>query len=317
MVEFLWFMTYPWELTITPVQGCPDIKYLDLVPDSASFTRCVWYSLLLNEIEAPQFMTRICKKCIQYSASMVLAIIAIGTMPGVGAQALRNVTAEQRATDEAAQASQNQINQMLDKKQDLSNKYAQIMAETDSLVKYNEHLSGQVKGQQTEMDSIEKQLQEIETTNREVQPLMQRMVDTLANFISLDIPFLLDERTKRIEHIKELLQRSDVSISEKYRSIMEAYQIELEFGRTFDSYQGTITVNGTAKTVEFVRLGRVSLMYQTLDGQETGYWDAANKKWVQDNSYSNSVRDALRVAKKEGAPDLVTIPVPAPQDVKL
>lgn len=262
-------------------------------------------------------MTRISKKCIQYSASMVLAIIALGTMPGAGAQALRNVTAEQRATDEAAQASQNQINQMLDRKQDLSNKYAQIMAETDSLVKYNEHLSGQVKGQQSEMDSIEKQLQEIETTNREVQPLMQRMVDTLANFISLDIPFLLDERTKRIEHIKELLQRSDVSISEKYRSIMEAYQIELEFGRTFDSYQGTITVNGNAKTVEFVRLGRVSLMYQTLDGQETGYWDAANKKWVQDNSYSNSVRDALRVAKKEGAPDLVTVPVPAPQDVKL
>ena len=262
-------------------------------------------------------MNLIHKKSIRYLTSMVLALTAVGMMPNVGAQALKNATAAQKATDEAAQASQNQINQLLDKKQDLANKYAQIMAEADSLVKYNEHLSGQVKAQQTEMDSIEQQLLEIETTNREVQPLMQRMVDTLAEFISLDIPFLKEERTKRITSIKELLLRSDVSISEKYRRIMEAYQIELEFGRTFDSYDGKIGDGAGAKTVEFVRLGRVSLMYQTSDGKETGYWDAKKKAWVQDNSYAGALKDALRVAKKSGAPDLVTVPVPAPQDVKL
>ncbi|MBF8269391.1 MAG: hypothetical protein HW386_1100 [Gammaproteobacteria bacterium] len=262
-------------------------------------------------------MNLIHKKCFQCLATLVLALIAIGMLPDVEAQALRTVTAEQKAADEAAQASQNQINQLLDKKQDLANKYAQIMAETDSLVKYNEHLSGQVKAQQAEMSSIEKQLLEIETTNREVQPLMQRMVDTLAEFIALDLPFLLEERTKRVADIKDLMLRSDVSISEKYRRIMEAYQIELEFGRTFDSYQGKVGEGDGAKTVEFVRLGRVSLMYQTLDGQETGYWDAAKKSWVQDNNYADAVKDALRVAKKEGAPDLVTVPVPAPQDVKL
>ena len=262
-------------------------------------------------------MNSINNKNAQYLAMMVLVLTATGMMPDAGAQALRAVTAEQKAADEAAQASQTQINTLLDRKQDLANRYAQIMAETDSLVKYNEHLSGQVKAQQSEMASIERQLLEIETTNREVQPLMQRMVDTLAEFISLDVPFLLEERTKRINDIRDLQMRSDVSISEKYRRIMEAYQIELEFGRTFDSYQGTVGDGGSAKTVEFVRLGRVSLMYQTLDGQETGYWDAMNKKWVMDNSYAAAVKDALGVAKKEGAPDLVTIPVPAPQDVKL
>jgi len=262
-------------------------------------------------------MNLIHKKCSQCLATLVLALTAFGMMPGVGAQALRTVTAEQKAADEAAQASQNQINQVLDRKQDLSNKYAQIMAETDSLVKYNEHLSGQVKAQQGEMASIEKQLLEIETTNREVQPLMQRMVDTLAEFVALDVPFLLEERTVRVNTIKELLLRSDVSISEKYRRIMEAYQIELEFGRTFDSYQGKIGVGDGAKTVQFVRLGRVSLMYQTLDEQESGYWDAKKKAWVQDNSYAEQVKEAMSVANKDGAPDLVTVPVPAPQDVKL
>jgi hypothetical protein len=262
-------------------------------------------------------MTLINKNRAQYLACLVLALTAGGMMPDVGAQALRNVTAEQRAADESAQASQNQINQLLDRRQDLASRYAQIMAETDSLVKYNQHLGEQVKSQQTEIASIERQLLEIETTNREVQPLMQRMVDTLADFVKLDVPFLLEERTQRVETLKELLARSDVSISEKYRRIMEAYQIELEFGRTFDSYQGKIGEGDSAKTVEFVRLGRVALIYQTLDGLETGYWDAKNNKWVVDNDYGDAVKDALRVAKKEGAPDLVTLPVPAPQDVKL
>jgi hypothetical protein len=262
-------------------------------------------------------MRLIKRNYVQYSAGLVLVLTTVGMVPNAGAQALRNVTAEQRAADEAAQASQNQINQLLDRKLDLANRYAQITAETDSLVKYNEHLSNQVKAQQAEIASIEKQLLEIETTNREVQPLMQRMVDTLAEFISLDVPFLLEERTKRITDIKDLLLRSDVTISEKYRRIMEAYQIELEFGRTFDSYQGKIGEGDGAKTVEFVRLGRVSLMYQTLDGQETGYWDAGKKAWVRDDDYAEAVAEALSVAKKEGAPDLVTVPVPAPQDIRM
>ena len=73
---------------------------------------------------------------------------------------------------------------------------------------------------------------------------------------------------------------------------------------------------GAERTVEFVRLGRISLMYRTLDGSETGYWDATQKNWVVDNSYAEAVEEALRVAREDGAPDLLTVPVPAPQEVR-
>jgi Protein of unknown function (DUF3450) len=166
------------------------------------------------------------------------------------------------------------------------------------------------------MQSIERQLVEIETTNREVQPLMQKMVDTLQRFVALDIPFLLEERTHRVQSLQELMPRADVAISEKYRRIIEAYQIELEYGRTLEAYEGRIVDGSGERTVDFVRLGRVSLMYQTLDGAETGYWNAQEKKWVVDNNYAEAVAEARRVARKDGAPDLLKVPVPTPQEVQ-
>ena len=242
----------------------------------------------------------------------VLALVAVGVMANATAQTLNAVVAEQKGADKAGQASQEAINQTLDKTQDIAGKYVQLVSETDSLNKYIGHLSGQVKSQQDEIALIEKQLLDIETTNREVQPLMQKMVDTLAEFVALDIPFLIDERTKRVEMLKGLLLRSDVSISEKYRRILEAYQIELDYGRTLETYKGKLE---DGREVDFVRVGRITLLYRADDGKEVGYWNKDEQQWVVDDDYKAAVAEALRMATKELAPDLIEVPVPAPQEV--
>ncbi len=219
-------------------------------------------------------------------------------------------------TDKDAAQNQKEVDNLRDKTQDAAGKYAQAMADADSLERYNKQLDAQVKSQEAEMASIERQLTDIETTNREVQPLMQQMVDTLDQFVKLDVPFLLDERTARVQNLKDMMARADVTISEKYRRILEAYQIELEYGRTLDAYDGRLGTGADARTVEFVRLGRVSLMYRTLDGSEVGYWDAEKKKWVPDASYRDDIQEALRVARGQGAKELLTVPVPAPKEVR-
>jgi hypothetical protein len=144
---------------------------------------------------------------------------------------------------------------------------------------------------------------------------MQQMVETLDQFVKLDVPFLLEERSARVQNLKDMMGRADVTISEKYRRILEAYQIELEYGRTLDAYEGRLGTGADAPTVEFVRLGRVSLMYRTLDGAKVGYWDADQKKWVEDASYREDIQQALRVARGQGAKELLTVPVPAPKGV--
>jgi hypothetical protein len=163
------------------------------------------------------------------------------------------------------------------------------------------------------MASINKQLEEVETTSREVTPLMQRMLDTLGEFVALDIPFLLEERNHRVETLKQMMGRADVTISEKYRRILEAYQIEEDYGRTIEAYEAKLGEGADARTVQFLRVGRVALLYQTIDGRETGYWDAQKKGWVVDNDYRRSFKEGLAVAKKLRAPEMLLVPVPAPK----
>lgn len=246
---------------------------------------------------------------------LLVAIVPAFLAAPAGAQLNEALTAQAQADRDAAQ-SQETLNNLRERAQDAAGRYAQALADAESLERYNNQLQEQVASQQTEIASIERQLVEIETTNREVQPLMQQMVDTLDRFVQLDVPFLFEERTGRVTGLKDMMNRADVTISEKYRRILEAYQIELEYGRTLDAYEGVLTADGGQRTVEFVRLGRVSLMYRTLDGSETGYWDNTQKRWVPDASYSEAVEEALRVARGDGAPELLTVPVPAPQEVR-
>lgn len=219
----------------------------------------------------------------------------------------------QRDVDARARESQANIDTLVERAQQAGGQYAQTMAEVDSLNKYNEQLQEQIDSQEAEMASLETQLAEIETTNREVLPLMERMVTTLEQFVAADVPFYKEERENRVADLKAMMPRADIAISEKYRRILEAYQIELDYGRALEAYEGQLE---DGRTVEFVKLGRISLMYQTLDGSETGYWDAQNNQWVVDAAYTEGVREAISMARDEGAPELLRVPVPAPQEAR-
>jgi hypothetical protein len=232
-----------------------------------------------------------------------------------GAETIQKVVAEQAEADTAAAAAQKKIDALEDETRSMATKYRDALSVADSMNRYSDQLAGQVDSQRARMDEINAQLAGIEVTQREVLPLMERMIQTLEEFVALDVPFLPEERAKRIATLKSVLASGDISISEKYRRILEAYQIEMEYGRTLDAYTGTLGEGDAARTVQFVRMGRLSLMYQTLDGAETGYWDASQKQWVVDPSYERDVEHALSVAKKEGAPELVMAPVPAPVEV--
>jgi hypothetical protein len=251
------------------------------------------------------------------SAPIIAALVVAANVPQARAQQdPAPLFAEQANADRLAQASQQRIDQIQDQTQDMAGRYRQTLADEQSINKYNEQLRDQVKDQGTRLNDMNRQIQDIETTQRDVLPLMERMVSTLEQFVQLDVPFLIEERTQRVETLKGVLTRADVSNSEKYRRILEAYQIEMEYGRTLDSYEGRRGAGEDAKTVEFVRVGRVSLMYQTPDGTETGYWDRNKKDWVVDDDYSRDVRAALAVAKKTKAPDLLMVAVPAPTQAK-
>ncbi len=227
---------------------------------------------------------------------------------------LETVVQAQIAADQDAVASQKKINELDDQAKEMLQKYNLLVAEAASMNNYSDQLQLQVKDQGDAIASYNQQLVDIEHTAREVMPMMQRMLDQIDRFVELDIPFQLEERRGRIQKLKDVMGKADVAISEKYRRIVEAYQIELDFGRTLESYDGKLEGDAAGRTVKFLRIGRVALLYQTLDGEETGYWDNDKKGWVVDNHYREAMMEGVSVALKEGAPELIEAPVHAPQD---
>ena len=142
---------------------------------------------------------------------------------------------------------------------------------------------------------------------------MLKMTETLEQLLAADVPFLKEERQDRVANLRTLIDRADVTAGEKYRRIMEAYLVEVEYGRTIEAYRGELVIENDARTVDFLRIGRVGLFYQTLDGNESGRWNNSRGAWeLLDSGYRTSVRDGLRIARKQTPPELLTLPVNAP-----
>ena len=231
-------------------------------------------------------------------------------------EVLQVAVAEQAGADQEAAAAQERISEIDDETQKLLAQYRTALGERQSIEGYSAQLELQIESQLADIESIQNQLQEVETTAREVLPLTQKMLEALENFVDLDVPFLIEERRKRVATLKDVMARADVTLSEKYRRVVEAYQIEMEYGRTLDAYDGRLGAGSDARTVQFLRVGRVALLYQTLDGNETGYWDAGGKSWAVDNEYRQAFKHGLDIAKKLTAPDLILVPVAAPKEAQ-
>jgi len=189
-------------------------------------------------------------------------------------------------------------------------RYAQALADVAITARYNTQIEQQLRSQQAEIAALDAEIGALDATAAAVEPLLQKMFMQLEEFVHNDLPFFAAERATRIERLRDLMATVDASPGERFRRLVEAYQIEMEYGRTMSAYKDKL---GDGRDAEFVRLGRVSLFYRTTDGSETGYWDNQQKAWVPDRNSARAIEQALAIAKEERAPDLIVVPVPAPQ----
>lgn len=205
---------------------------------------------------------------------------------------------------------QEKINQLDEESKRVYFEYKDTLNEYKSLKNYDDQLSKIVDQQIQEIKSIEDQIESLDDINIDILPLLKRMVESLSKFISIDIPFLIDERKKRIDDLDQLITRADVTTAEKFRKIFETYQLEADFGRTIESYNGYIEIDNENKAVEYFRLGRLGLFYRTLDGKETGFWDNTQKKWEhKGSSLDNDIKLALDIANRQSPPNFISLPL--------
>lgn len=248
-------------------------------------------------------------------AALVSAISLAGAAVAVQANTLDSILAVGKSNNDASRKSQTKIDRLADETRDLLSDYKTVMKQVDGLVVYNERLERQIQAQLDKITKVEGSIEQVTVVQRQMTPLVIRMIDALEQFVQLDVPFNKTERIKRIEYLRSTLDRADVSVAEKFRGVLEAYNIELQYGRGFDTYRDTIEINGSERDVDFLRVGRIALVYQSTDGEISGAWDKAGRVWVDlpAGEYDAAIRKGIRIAKKQATIELLNMPVPAPE----
>jgi hypothetical protein len=248
-------------------------------------------------------------------AALVAAGALLGSATAVQASTLDSILDVGEAKNSAARKSQAKIDRLADETRDLLNDYKTVNKQIDGLKVYNTRLQRQIDNQVKRIGQIDNSIDQVTVIQRQMTPLVIRMIDGLEKFVELDVPFHMDERQQRIAFLRANLDRSDVSVAEKFRQVLEAYKIENEYGRKIDAYKGSVEIDGVERDVNFFRVGRVALLYQTTDTEISGAWDQGSRTWVplERGEYRNAIMKGLRIARKEASIDLLNLPIPAPE----
>ncbi len=254
----------------------------------------------------------------RFKAVALSTVLSAGALIGSVAQAdqtLNSILQVGEQKTKLAQSSQQKIDKIADQTTSLLNEFKVVNKQIEGLRVYNAQLEKQLANQLKVITQLEESIGNVTVIERQIQPLILKMLDGLEQFISLDMPFHSDERNERLEALHRNMDRADISVAEKFRQVLEAYKIEAEYGRKIDTYQDTLTVGGQEREVNILRVGRIALMYQTTDLEFSGAWDKRQQAWVElpSSEYRAAILKGIRIAKKQASIELLNLPILSPE----
>jgi regulator of replication initiation timing len=253
-------------------------------------------------------MSKVSKKSL-IATAMVGALALTGSNIAA-ADALTDLQSAEAKIFKQSAKSQAKINTIYEQTQDLLAEYRNTVDEADVLRGYNDHVQRMVDDQKTNIASLQKQIDGIDKFKSGVVPLMYKMIDSLDKFVALDVPMNIERRKKRIANLRDVMTNSNVTTSEQFRLVLEAYEIEAGYGTVFDAYQAEMDFGGTTLTADFVHMGRIAFVAQSLDGKRSWLWNNENRGWEElGDEYLKPIKDAIAMARKQLPPNLAKLPV--------
>lgn len=220
------------------------------------------------------------------------------------------------ARGKSAIASQKRIDKLAEDTEKVISKYHQQRKSVEVLKKFNDRMRRTLEAQQVAMQKLERSIEDASLIERQIVPLMLRMISGLDKFIEIDIPFKLEERRARIARIRGYLTNANIAAAERFRQVLDAYSTENNYGKTIDVYTEELDLAGAKRTVNVLQVGRAGLYYQTIDGTESGYWEKNEKQWkTLDVSHNKGIAQAIRISQGKAPKDLMTLPIIAPETI--
>lgn len=249
------------------------------------------------------------KNVLYPACNALIAGICLVGLPA-SAQLEQAIQEGERATREA-ETIQNQINQLDDERGDAVREYRSMLQRKTGAELFALQQEKVVESQRAELESLNEQLGRVDEITAQMTPMMMTMIEDLKKFVEADLPFKTEDRTLRLEQLDTAMEAPDVAPAERYRLIVEAYQAEMEYGRTIDTFAGDITnAAGESVNVQFFQYGRVALVYYNAANGEVARWDRESGAWeTLPASYRRPIQDAIRIAEGTKQQDILMGPV--------
>ncbi|MGR5062811.1 DUF3450 domain-containing protein [Photobacterium sp. DNB22_13_2] len=246
-----------------------------------------------------------------------LALLVLGLTAGVQASTLGEARHLESSMNKASASSQKTIDRSAEETLSMKAEIEQLQEEVKNLQVYRDHLANLVDSQNQEKTSLNQQIEGIKDTRQGVVPLMYSMLNGLKANVETDKPIRREQRLTRIEKLEKMMVQADISDAEKYRRILEAYQIELDYGTKMGIYQGQVALDTGSIEADMLYLGRISLVARSLDGTKYWSWNEKDSVWQSlDGSFASGINKAFAIASKQAAPSLITLPVSVDVETK-
>jgi len=253
-------------------------------------------------------MSKLSKKSL--IASTIAGALALTVSNFAAADALKDLQNAEAKIVKASAKSQTKINGIYEQTQELLAEYRNVVDQADVLEGYNDHVQAMVDDQKANIASLERQIAGIDKIKQGVVPLMYKMIDTLETFVDLDVPVNLEPRKERIANLRDIMTDSNVTTSEQFRLVLEAYEIEAGYGTIFDAYQAELDLGDKTITADFVHMGRIALIAQSLDYKQSWVWNNESRSWDElGEEYNKGITDTIRMARQQLPMDLTKLPV--------
>jgi len=248
-----------------------------------------------------------------FRLGIALLLLLLLAVPGAWAAEVRDSLKVVSGTNRSAVESQKKIDALSVETRDLLEEYRKLQDGSDYQSAYTRELEELDRAQNEQIELLQEQIARAKITRQRIVPLMRSMADALEKFVVLDLPFHHEERISAVLQLKQRLNQPDLSVSARFRILLEAYQLEQDYGDRIEAWRGPLQFQAEELSVQFLRVGRVALYFQSLDGSTSGYWDAAADSWeVLEAGHNRALVQALRVARNQSAPQLLQLPVMAP-----
>jgi chromosome segregation ATPase len=143
-----------------------------------------------------------------------------------------------RQSTQAGAQAQSQIDTLADQASDAEREFLAVQEQIQSQEVFLQQQRVFLRSQENELTSLERQLERVETIERDLTPMLLEMYVQLEAFIQADLPFQMGDRMDRLADIEQALGDPLIPPAEKYRLLLNAYEIESSYGRSARLHRG-------------------------------------------------------------------------------